>query len=123
MTNSRLTDPEVLELRFPVLLESFSIRKNSGGQGKYYGGNGVTRKISFLEKMTAGILSSCRKIAPFGLAGGASGKVGKNYVLRKNGTREELSGTATVEMNSGDTFIIETPGGGGFGDGEKRCGS
>ena len=123
MTNSRLTDPEVLELRFPVLLESFSIRQNSGGQGKYYGGNGVIRKIRFLEKMTAGILSSCREIAPFGLAGGASGKVGKNYVLRKNGTREELSGTATVEMNSGDTFIIETPGGGGFGDGEKRCGS
>ncbi len=115
MTNSRLTDPEVLELRFPVFLESFSIRENSGGQGKYHGGNGVIRKVRFLDKMTAAILSSRRKITPFGLEGGAAGKVGKNYVLRKDGTTEKLDGTATVAMQPGDTFVIETPGGGGFG--------
>ncbi len=116
MTNSRLTDPEVLELRFPVFLESFSLREKSGGNGKYHGGNGVTRKVRFLEKMTAAILSSRRNIAPFGLAGGAAGKVGKNYVVRKNGTTKNLDGTATVAMQPGDTFVIETPGGGGFGD-------
>ncbi len=115
MTNSRLTDPEVLELRFPVLLESFSIRKNSGGQGKYNGGNGVIRKIRFSETMTAGILSSNRVNAPFGLEGGKPGKNGINYVTRKNGKSEKLSSTETVEMQPGDTFVVETPGGGAFG--------
>ena len=115
MTNSRLTDPEVLELRFPVLLKDFSIRENSGGEGKYRGGNGVRRKVLFREKMTANILSSCRKVAPLGLLGGASGKVGKNYVIRKDGKEEILDSTATVDMESGDMFVIETPGGGGFG--------
>ncbi|ELS03894.1 N-methylhydantoinase B/acetone carboxylase, alpha subunit [Xenococcus sp. PCC 7305] len=115
MTNSRLTDPEVLELRFPVLLKSFGIREYSGGVGKLYGGNGVTRAICFLEKMTANILSSCRKISPFGLFGGEPGKVGKNYVIRKDGTEEKLDSTATVNMEPGDIFVIETPGGGGFG--------
>jgi 5-oxoprolinase (ATP-hydrolysing) len=115
MTNSRLTDPEVLELRFPVLVESFSIRPESGGKGKHKGGNGVIRQIRFLESMTAGILSSRRSIAPFGLHGGASGKTGKNYVRRNDGTVEELSSTATVAMQPGDVFAIETPGGGGFG--------
>ena len=115
MTNSRLTDPEVLELRFPVLLKDFSIRENSGGKGKYQGGNGVRRKVLFREKMTANILSSCRKIAPLGLLGGSSGEVGKNYVMRKDGKEEQLDSTATVEMETGDMFVIETPGGGGFG--------
>ena len=115
MTNSRLTDPEVLEWRFPVLLESFSIRFHSGGQGKYSGGNGVIRKVRFLESMTAGILSSRRIIPSFGLAGGEAGEVGKNYVQRKDGTVEELGSTAVVEMQPGDTFVIETPGGGGYG--------
>ena len=115
MTNSRLTDPEVLELRFPVLLESFSIRKNSGGQGKYNGGNGVVRKVQFLETMTAGILSSSRVNSPFGLAAGEAGKIGKNYVIRKSGISQQLDSTATVEMQPGDTFVIETPGGGAFG--------
>ena len=115
MTNSRLTDPEVLESRFPVLLESFSVRKNSGGSGKYHGGNGVIRKMQFLEKMTAGILSSSRVNSPLGLEGGKPGKAGKNYVVRKIGIVEKLDSTATVEMESGDTFVIETPGGGGFG--------
>ena len=115
MTNSRLTDPEVLEFRYPVLVEEFKIRENSGGKGQYSGGNGVIRNIKFLEPMTANILSSHRKISPFGLAAGEVGKVGKNCVKRKDGTEEILNSTATVEMESGDNFIIETPGGGGFG--------
>ncbi|MBW4679505.1 MAG: hydantoinase B/oxoprolinase family protein [Microcoleus vaginatus WJT46-NPBG5] len=115
MTNSRLTDPEVLEWRFPVLLESFSIRPNSGGKGRFSGGNGVIRRIRFLEPMTAGILSSRRIIPPYGLKGGEAGAFGKNYVNRNDGSVEELGSTAVVEMNAGDTFIIETPGGGGFG--------
>ncbi|PSF36627.1 5-oxoprolinase [Aphanothece hegewaldii CCALA 016] len=115
MTNSRLTDPEVLEYRYPVLLESFSIRPNSGGKGRYKGGNGIIRKIRFLEPMTANILSEHRVIPTFGLVGGEAGKVGKNTVQREDGTVEELRSTATVEMKSGDIFIIETPGGGGYG--------
>ena len=115
MTNSRLTDPEVLETRYPVQLESFSLRSDSGGKGKYTGGNGVIRRLKFLEPMTANILSSHRLIPPFGLDGGESGKVGRNWIKRENGTEENLGNTATVEMQSGDVFIIETPGGGGFG--------
>lgn len=115
MTNSRLTDPEVLEWRFPVLLESFSIRSHSSGKGKYSGGNGVIRKVRFLEPMTAGILSSRRIIPSFGLNGGKAGAVGKNYVQRRDGTVEDLGSTAVVEMQPGDTFVIETPGGGGYG--------
>ncbi len=115
MTNSRLTDPEVLEWRFPVLLTSFAIRENSGGKGRHAGGNGVVRRLRFLEPMTAGILSSRRVIAPFGLQGGAAGALGKNYVQRSDGTVVELGSTATVEMEIGDEFVIETPGGGGYG--------
>ncbi len=115
MTNSLLTDPEVLESRYPVMLESFSIRENSQGRGQYSGGNGVVRKVRFLESMTAGILSSHRVVPPFGLAGGTSGKVGKSYVIRKDQSIEDLDSTATVEMQPGDTFVIETPGGGGYG--------
>ncbi|HEY9669013.1 MAG TPA: hydantoinase B/oxoprolinase family protein, partial [Coleofasciculaceae cyanobacterium] len=115
MTNSRLTDPEVLEWRFPVLLENFCIRPNSGGKGKHCGGNGVIRRLRFLEPMTAAILSSSRVVSPFGLQGGEAGVVGKNYVERRDGTVEELGSTAVVEMNAGDVFTIETPGGGGYG--------
>ncbi|EGJ33100.1 MULTISPECIES: hydantoinase B/oxoprolinase family protein [Moorena] len=115
MTNSRLTDPEVLEWRFPVLLERFGIRPDSGGKGVHCGGNGVIRQIRFLEPMTAGILSGRRVVKPFGLNGGEAGALGKNYVERKDGTVEELGNTAVVEMNTGDVFVIETPGGGGFG--------
>ncbi|MEM1168993.1 MAG: hydantoinase B/oxoprolinase family protein [Cyanobacteria bacterium P01_H01_bin.35] len=114
MTNSRLTDPEVLEWRFPVLLESFAIRSGSGGEGLYKGGNGVIRQMRFLEKMTAGILSGRRVVSPPGLNGGGDGLVGKNYVERSDGKVEELGGIATVEMNVGDVFVIETPGAGGF---------
>ncbi|MDY7007352.1 MAG: hydantoinase B/oxoprolinase family protein [Cyanobacteriota bacterium] len=115
MTNSRLTDPEVLEWRFPVLLENFAIRSESGGKGLYKGGNGVIRKIRFLEQMTAGILSGHRVVCPPGLNGGGDGLVGRNYVERSDGKIEELGSTATVEMNVGDVFVIETPGGGGVG--------
>ncbi|MCU0541545.1 MAG: hydantoinase B/oxoprolinase family protein [Oscillatoriaceae cyanobacterium Prado104] len=116
MTNSRLTDPEVLEWRFPVLLESFAIRENSGGNGHHRGGNGVVRKIRFLETMAAGILSGRRVVSPCGLHGGEAGKVGRNYVERVGGKVEELGSAASVEMQPGDVFVIETPGGGGYGN-------
>ncbi|MGD1713315.1 hydantoinase B/oxoprolinase family protein, partial [Dapis sp. BLCC M172] len=116
MTNSRLTDPEVLEWRFPILLESFTIRSGSGGEGLYKGGNGVIRRMRFLEKMTAGILSGHRVVSPPGLNGGGDGLVGKNYVERSDGKVEELGGIGTVEMNVGDVFVIETPGGAGNGE-------
>lgn len=115
MTNSRLTDPEVLEWRFPVLLESFSIRPHSGGKGCHRGGNGVIRRLRFLEPMTAAILSSHRVIPPYGLQGGETGALGQNYVERNDGNVEKLGSTAAVEMHQGDVFVIETPGGGGFG--------
>jgi 5-oxoprolinase (ATP-hydrolysing) len=115
MTNSRLTDPEVLEWRFPVLLESFAIRANSGGNGYHRGGNGVVRRVRFPEAMTAGILSGRRVISPCGLNGGEAGKVGRNYVETVDGKVEDLGSTATVEMQPGDVFVIETPGGGGYG--------
>ncbi len=114
MTNSRLTDPEVLEWRFPVLVEQFSIRGGSGGDGKHRGGNGVIRRIRFREPMTAAILSSHRQIPPFGLDGGEPGQLGRNWCDR-NGERIDLGSTGSIEMNAGDTIQIETPGGGGFG--------
>ncbi len=115
MTNSRLTDPEVLETRFPVLLEEFSIRRGSGGDGANRGGDGAVRRVRFLEPLTAGILSNHRRTAPFGLAGGCAGAVGVNRVERADGSIEPLGATAEVEMDEGDVFVIETPGGGGFG--------
>jgi 5-oxoprolinase (ATP-hydrolysing) len=115
MTNTRLTDPEVLEWRFPVLLREFRIRSGSGGTGRHRGGCGVVRAIEFRKTMTAAILSERRRIAPFGLNGGGPGACGVNRVVRTNGTIEPLDGTAAVEMHPGDTFVIETPGGGGFG--------
>ncbi len=115
MTNSRLTDPEVLEWRFPVLLEDFAIRQGSGGRGQYCGGNGVIRRIRFRAAMTAAILSGRRIVPPFGMAGGQPGKPGHNWVERHNGNREELKSTAEVAMQPGDVLVIETPGGGGFG--------
>ncbi|MGR8997789.1 MAG: hydantoinase B/oxoprolinase family protein [Gammaproteobacteria bacterium] len=115
MTNSRITDPEVLELRFPVLLQEFSIRKGSGGAGRNHGGDGVVRRIKFLEPMTAGILSSHRSIPPFGINGGKPGKPGVNKVIRSDGQVETLHGCAEIEVQTGDVVQIETPGGGGFG--------
>lgn len=115
MTNSRLTDPEVLEFRFPVRLESYAIRQNSGGAGRWTGGNGAVRRLKFLEAMTASILSNGRTQGAFGMAGGQPGQVGRNIVVRANGQREELAHIGQVDMQPGDVFEIHTPGGGGFG--------
>jgi 5-oxoprolinase (ATP-hydrolysing) len=115
MTNSRITDPEVLEWRFPVRLETFAIRRGSGGEGLYKGGDGVVRKIRFLEPMTAGIVSGRRVQPPFGLGGGNPGARGRNLVIRRNGDLEILGSQAETDMAEGDVFLIETPGGGGYG--------
>ncbi|MDX1607245.1 MAG: hydantoinase B/oxoprolinase family protein, partial [Candidatus Competibacterales bacterium] len=115
MTNSRLTDPEVLEWRFPVRLDQFGIREGSGGAGRHRGGDGVVRQLRFLEPMTASILSGHRQVAPFGLEGGETGRCGRNAVQRRDGAVEELQGCDQTEMKPDDVFIIETPGGGGFG--------
>jgi len=115
MTNSRLTDPEILEFRFPVRLESYAIRPGSGGAGRWHGGNGGVRKIRFLEPMTAAILSNNRLHAPFGMAGGAPGAKGRNLVERVDGRVEELGHIGKTDMAPGDVFVIETPGGGGYG--------
>ncbi len=115
MTNSRLTDPEVLENRFPVLLEEFSIRRASGGAGRHKGGDGAVRRVRFLEPMTAAILSNRRRVPPFGLDGGEPGAPGLNRIERADGSTEALGSTAEAAMQPGDVFVIETPGGGGFG--------
>ena len=115
MTNSRLTDPEVLETRFPVILEAFSVRTGSGGTGAHCGGDGVIRRVRFREPMTANILANRRRVAPFGMSGGGDGARGRNWVERASGGVEEFGATETVEMGAGDVFVIETPGGGGFG--------
>jgi len=115
MTNSRLTDPEVLEFRFPVRLDSYSIRAGSGGQGQHRGGEGGIRRVRFLEPMTASILSNGRHTGAFGMAGGEAGQVGVNRVERADGSAEKLDHIGSVEMQPGDVFVIETPGGGGYG--------
>jgi 5-oxoprolinase (ATP-hydrolysing) len=115
MTNSRLTDPEVLEWRFPVRLDEFRIRRGSGGQGRHCGGDGAVRRVRFLEAMTAVMLANHRRVAPFGVAGGAPGALGRNWVERVDGSREDFGATFAVDMQQGDVFVIETPGGGGFG--------
>ncbi|WP_317204076.1 hydantoinase B/oxoprolinase family protein [Janthinobacterium sp.] len=115
MTNSRLTDPEILEWRFPVRLERYEIRPGSGGAGRWCGGNGGVRALRFLEPMTAAILSNNRIHAPFGMAGGGPGALGRNTVLRADGGVEELAHIGKTEMRAGDVFVIETPGGGGYG--------
>jgi 5-oxoprolinase (ATP-hydrolysing) len=116
MTNSRLTDPEVFEFRFPVRLESYEIREGSGGAGHWHGGNGGVRRVRFLEAMTAGILSNGRVHGAFGMAGGQAGQVGINRVVRADGRVQELGHIGQVEMQAGDVFEIHTPGGGGFGE-------
>jgi 5-oxoprolinase (ATP-hydrolysing) len=115
MTNTRMTDPEVLELRYPVRQEVFAIRRGSGGAGKHRGGDGVVRKIRFLRPMTAVIVASRREVAPFGLQGGADGAKGRQWVERADGAVDVLSGRASADLAAGDCFVIETPGGGGFG--------
>ena len=118
MTNSRLTDPEVLEWRFPVRVESFEIRRGSGGKGRWRGGDGTIRKIRFLEDMTCAILANRRIVEPFGVAGGGNGSLGRNWVARADGTLEEKGATARWDVKPGDVFVIHTPGGGGYGKAE-----
>jgi len=120
MTNSRLTDPEILEARFPVRLESFAIRRGSGGAGQFYGGDGVQRQIRFLEPMTCTILSGHRVVPPYGMAGGAPGSVGCHAVRRADGSLIPLPGCVEIELQQGDTLILSTPGGGGYGRSEIR---
>ena len=115
MTNSRLTDPEVLEFRYPVRLDSFAIRSSSGGTGRWNGGDGSVRRVRFLEPMTASILSNGRKHGAFGLKGGQAGAVGANRIIRNDGTIEILDHIGEVRMAVGDVFEISTPGGGGYG--------
>jgi 5-oxoprolinase (ATP-hydrolysing) len=115
MTNSRLTDPEILETRLPVRLEEFAIRRGSGGRGAHHGGDGVVRKVTFLEPMRANILANRRSVAPRGLKGGGDALPGRNWVERTDGAVEQLSATASADMGVNDRFVIETPGGGGFG--------
>jgi 5-oxoprolinase (ATP-hydrolysing) len=115
MTNSRLTDPEVLETRYPVLLEEFSVRGGSGGRGRHKGGNGVIRRLRFREAMTAAILSMRRETAPFGLEGGKEGARGVNTVILANGDEIALKGRDEIALEMGDQIVIATPGGGGFG--------
>jgi 5-oxoprolinase (ATP-hydrolysing) len=118
MTNSLITDPEIMELRFPVRIEEFSIRRGSGGAGKFQGGNGVIRRIRFLKKMKAAILSSHRKYPPKGMAGGETASTGENILKKKSGQTIELSAADEMEVEEGDVFIIKTPGGGGYGNRE-----
>ncbi|MGZ5058418.1 MAG: hydantoinase B/oxoprolinase family protein, partial [Methylobacter sp.] len=115
MTNSRITDPEILEQRFPVLLREFAIRQGSGGAGRYRGGDGVVRRIEFREAMSAGVLSSHRVKPPFGLQGGEPSALGVNKLIRADGSIELLPGCAEVRVEPGDAIVIETPGGGGYG--------
>ncbi|GAA4050602.1 hydantoinase B/oxoprolinase family protein [Parerythrobacter jejuensis] len=115
MTNSRLTDPEIFESRLPVRLDRFAIRAGSGGAGQFSGGDGVERKVTFLQAMRANILANRREVAPRGIGGGGNALPGRNWVERADGSREDLSGTASADMQPGDAFVIQTPGGGGFG--------
>jgi 5-oxoprolinase (ATP-hydrolysing) len=116
MTNSRLTDPEVLEARYPVLLEEFSIRRGSGGEGEHHGGDGAIRRIRFNEAMTVALMSTRRQTSPFGLEGGGDGAKGTAAIVRKNGERVILKGCDEAQVEAGDCIVIETPGGGGFGN-------
>jgi 5-oxoprolinase (ATP-hydrolysing) len=115
MTNSRLTDPEILETRFPVVLEDFHIRKGSGGRGKWSAGDGTERTIRARERLDFAILSGHRRIRPFGLKGGEPGELGRNRIRRNDGRIEELPGSAHTVLDAGEAFTVVTPTGGGYG--------
>ena len=115
MTKSRLTAPEILELRFPVVLEDFHIRARSGGRGRWRAGDGTSRTIRFRERMDCAILSGHRKVRPFGLEGGEPGELGHNLVRRRDGTVEELDGCAQTVLEEGEAITVVTPTGGGYG--------
>jgi 5-oxoprolinase (ATP-hydrolysing) len=116
MTNSRLTDPEILEDRFPVRLEHFGFRRGSGGPGLWRGGDGLVRQIRILEPMTVALVAGSRRVAPFGLAGGGAGACGRNLLLRADGGEEVLPGSFERELAAGEGLRIETPGGGAWGE-------
>ncbi len=120
MTNTRITDPEILELRYPVRLEKFEIRKNSGGKGKWNGGDGIVRQLYFKESLDINILSQHRTVPPFGMSGGMPGKTGEQYILRSGGGKEKLAGVDGAKVHAGDRVVIKTPGGGGWGK-KKRA--
>ena len=115
MTNSRITDPEILEFRYPVLVEDYRIRAGTGGSGAHRGGDGGSRRLRFLEPMTVSILSNNRRVAPFGMAGGDAGQVGNNQVRKADGSSIQLGPCQSIELEAGDAILIETPGGGGYG--------
>ncbi|MER7109203.1 hydantoinase B/oxoprolinase family protein [Streptomyces sp. NPDC000229] len=115
MTNSRLTDPEILEWRYPVRVDAFAVRGGSGGRGRWRGGDGVVRRIRFLEPMTVALLTGHRRIPPYGMAGGAPGALGENAVERADGTARRLEGVDVVDVDPGDVLVVSTPGGGGYG--------
>ncbi|MEU8562131.1 hydantoinase B/oxoprolinase family protein [Streptomyces cyaneofuscatus] len=115
MTNSRLTDPEILEWRLPVLLESFAVREGSGGAGRWHGGGGVERRIRFLEPVTVALLSGHRRVPPYGAEGGEPGALGEQYIERVGGALDRLEGCDTAELEAGDVLVVRTPGGGGYG--------
>ncbi|MFF8377809.1 hydantoinase B/oxoprolinase family protein [Streptomyces sp. NPDC015661] len=115
MTNSRLTDPEILEWRHPVRVDAFAVREDSGGRGRWRGGHGVERRLRFLEPMTVALLTGHRRVPPYGMAGGEPGALGENLVERADGTVEHLEGAATTDVGPGDVLVLRTPGGGGYG--------
>lgn len=115
MTNTRLTDPEVLEFRHPVILESFSVRRGTGGNGQWRGGDGVERVIRFLERVEVSFLHGHRRTSPYGMAGGESGSRGENHLRRRDGTLEKREGCDQFICEPGDAIIIRTPSGGGYG--------
>lgn len=115
MTNTRMTDPEIIEHRYPVRVDRFEIRKDSGGEGQFNGGNGVIREFTFTEPVLLSVLTQHRKEVPFGLDGGKSGKPGEQYVIKPDGTKKELESIDGFEIETGDKFVIKTPGGGGYG--------
>jgi 5-oxoprolinase (ATP-hydrolysing) len=115
MTNSRLTDPEILESKFPVLVREFTIRRGSGGAGRHHGGDGIVRRLEFRTRFSGALLANHRRVAPFGLAGGEPGARGEALIRRADGTVESLSATARFEVGPGDELTILTPGGGGYG--------
>lgn len=114
MTNTRITDPEIMELRYPVQLNEFAIRKGSGGEGEWKGGDGVTRKITFLEPVNLSVLTQRRQSGPYGINGAENGALGKQHIIRKNGEKINLKSIENIDLKTGDQFVIETPGGGGF---------
>jgi 5-oxoprolinase (ATP-hydrolysing) len=116
MTNTRITDPEVIEHRYPVRLLRFALRRGSGGSGRWRGGDGVVREMEFLAPLELSILSQHRTNAPFGMAGGRDGEVGRQVIIRSNGSRYELGGIDGCDVGPGDRLILETPGGGGYGE-------